>query len=83
MPEVAEIDAIDARLEELRRQRAALEYVDDFTFWGAQSRAIDAEVRRLQGRRVELNATIEQRQHVQGSPSEIAGSVERTDVRRG
>ncbi|ACL62077.1 hypothetical protein [Methylobacterium nodulans] len=75
MPEAAELAAIDARLTELRLQREALQYVDDFAFWGAQSRAIDAEVRSLQARRAELTRAILQRQPFQGSAAAISGHV--------
>ncbi|MBY0296683.1 MAG: hypothetical protein K2X71_11665 [Methylobacterium sp.] len=52
--EVEALAVIEARLAALAVERARLEYVDDFAFWGARSRAIDAEVLRLQSRRAAL-----------------------------
>ncbi|GJE03585.1 hypothetical protein [Methylobacterium isbiliense] len=49
-----EVETIAARLAALAVERARLEYVDDFAFWGARSRAIDAEVLQLQARRAAL-----------------------------
>ena len=39
--------AIEARLAALRTEREMLEYCDDFTFWGARSRSLDAQIATL------------------------------------